>query len=84
MLTGGNNIGRIGVLQSIEKHIGSYTIAHVKDSRGSNFSTRMENLLVIGDGKTSAISLPKGDGIRLTLIEDRDNRLGEGAEEDDE
>ena len=31
-LTGGNNIGRIGILQSVEKHPGSFDIAHVKDS----------------------------------------------------
>ena len=34
MLTGGNNIGRIGVISSIEKHLGSYDIGNVKDSTG--------------------------------------------------
>lgn len=60
VLTGGNNIGRIGVLQSIEKHPGSYDIAHIKDSNGQVFATRLTNAFVIGDGKTAAISLPKG------------------------
>jgi len=32
LVTGGNNIGRVGVLQHIEKHPGSFDIAHVKDS----------------------------------------------------
>jgi len=70
MLTGGNNIGRIGILQSLEKHPGSFEIAHVKDSNGKIFSTRLGNVMVIGDGKTPAISLPKGDGIKLSLIEE--------------
>lgn len=60
MLIGGNNIGRIGVLQSVEKHPGSYDIAHIKDHSGQAFATRLSNAFVIGDGKTSAISLPKG------------------------
>jgi small subunit ribosomal protein S4e len=87
MTTGGNNIGRIGSLQSIEKHQGSYDIAHVKDSRGNSFATRVSNIFVIGDGKTNAISLPKGDGLRYTNIEERDKRFaatGELEEEDDE
>merc|ERR1719498_1968201 len=81
MLTGGNNIGRIGILQSVEKHQGSFDIAHVKDSNGHSFATRVEYVFVIGDGKNPAISLPKGDGLKLTLIEERDAKIDE--EEDD-
>lgn len=68
----GNNIGRIGILQSMEKHPGSFEIAHVKDSKGHLFATRMGNIMVIGDCKEPAISIPKGDGLRSTLIEERD------------
>ena len=82
MLTGGNNIGRIGILQSIEKHPGSFDIAHIKDSRGHNFSTRIGNVMVIGDGKTPAISLPKGEGIKLSLIEERDQKMDEEESEE--
>lgn len=87
MLIGGNNIGRIGNLQSLEKHPGSFEIAHVKDTTGQNFSTRLSNIIVIGDGKTPAISIPKGEGIRLSLIQERDARLGDesaGAVSDEE
>jgi small subunit ribosomal protein S4e len=80
-LTGGNNIGRIGILQSIEKHPGSFDIAHVKDSTGHTFATRVGNIFVIGDGKNPAISLPKGDGLKLTLIEERDAKVDEEEEE---
>merc|ERR1712048_1531519 len=41
---GGNNIGRVGVLQHVEHHPGSYEIAHVKDARGHSFATRLENI----------------------------------------
>jgi len=84
MLTGGNNIGRIGILQSIEKHPGSFEIAHVKDSTGHIFSTRVSNILIIGDGKTPAISLPKGEGLRLTLIEERNSKQVEDDEDVEE
>jgi len=80
-LTGGNNIGRIGILQSIEKHPGSFDIAHVKDAFGNVFATRVEYIFVIGDGKNPAISLPKGDGLKLTLIQERDNRVDDEEDE---
>ena len=83
-LTGGNNIGRIGTLTSIEKHIGSYDIAHIKDVRGHTFSTRLSNCMVIGDGKKPAISLPRGEGIAYSLIEKRDMRLGNEVDDEDE
>merc|ERR1711939_997003 len=84
MITGGNNIGRIGTLQSLEKHPGSFEIAHVKDTKGNIFSTRLGNIMVIGDGKEPAISIPKGEGLKLTLMEERDKRLGDEDEGDDE
>jgi len=84
MITGGNNIGRIGHLQSMEKHPGSYEIAHVRDSTGNIFATRLGNVMVIGDSKAAVISLPKGEGIKLSLIEERARRLGNEEEEEDD
>jgi len=84
MLIGGNNVGRIGVLTSIEKHPGSYEICHVKDTKGNSFATRLENILVIGDGKSTTVSIPRGEGIRLTLIQERDARRGDEASDDEE
>merc|ERR1719446_827723 len=87
MLIGGNNIGRIGVLQSVEKHPGSFDTANVIDAKDNKFTTRISNVFVIGDGKTPSISLPKGEGIKLTLIEERalkgDDEEEEAAEESD-
>jgi len=83
-LTGGNNIGRIGILQSVEKHPGSFDIGHVKDATGKSFATRIENVFVIGDGKSPAISLPKGEGIKLSLIEERDAKIDEEFDADEE
>ena len=84
ILTGGNNIGRIGSLSSVERHPGTFDIAHIKDARGNVFSTRISNVFVIGDGKTNIISLPKGEGIALSLIEERDAKRGEVEEEADD
>lgn len=75
MTIGGNNIGRIGVLQHIEKHPGSFDIAHVKDSRGQAFATRANNIFVIGEGKKPIISLLSNKGIKLGLLEEREERL---------
>lgn len=84
-INGGNNIGRVGVLQHIEQHSGSYNIAHVKDARGNSFATRLDNVFIIGEGgKKSAISLPKKQGIAMTLIEEREDRFGALVEESEE
>jgi small subunit ribosomal protein S4e len=70
MINGGRNTGRVGVIASLEKHKGSFTIAHVKDSNGNAFTTRAENVFVIGaPGKGALISLPKGKGLKLSIVE---------------
>jgi len=89
MITGGNNIGRVGHLQALEKHPGSFEIAKIRDETGNTFATRLGNVMVIGDSKEPVISLPKGRGVRLSLIEERAIRLGheeasEDAEEDED
>ena len=71
MISGGNNIGRVGVIAHLEKHPGSFEIVHVKDALGHTFATRLHNVFVIGNGTKPWISLPKGNGIKLSIVEDR-------------
>lgn len=40
MVTGGHNLGRVGVITSRERHPGSFDIVHVRDSLGHSFATR--------------------------------------------
>jgi len=75
LVTGGNNIGRVGVLQHVEKHPGSFDIAHVKDANGHSFATRCGNIFVIGEGKKPMISLLPQKGLKLTPVEERNERL---------
>lgn len=80
MINGGSkNIGRIGIIQKIQLHETGFDIVTVKDPRNKVFATRASNVFVIGEGKKTAISIPKGAGIRYTVIEERDMRA-----EDDE
>lgn len=81
-VTGGNNIGRAGSLMHVEHHPGSYEIVHIRDSNGQSFSTRVSNIFVIGSGKKAMIKLPKRDGVRQTLIQERNSKIA--AQEDDE
>lgn len=76
MITSGNNIGRVGILGHRDKHPGSFEIAHLKDSAGHHFATRLQNVMVIGKEEKPWISLPKGNGIKLNIIEDRKKRMG--------
>jgi len=76
LVIGGNNIGRIGVLQHVEKHPGSFDIAHIRDSQGSTFATRVSNIFVIGEGKKPVISVLANKGIKLNPLEERNIKLG--------
>ncbi|KAL4506814.1 hypothetical protein ABPG72_001235 [Tetrahymena utriculariae] len=71
----GNNIGRVGIIQHIEKHQGSFDICHVKDAKGNAFATRLGNIFVLGQGKKSWIELPSGDGVRETILEERKRKF---------
>merc|ERR1712135_88547 len=41
MVTGGRNLGRVGIIMHREKHPGSFDIVHVKDAAGHSFATRL-------------------------------------------
>lgn len=75
MITGGNNIGRVGVISNRERHPGSFDIVHLKDNAGNSFATRINNVFVIGKGNKPLIALPKGKGIKLSVMEERQLRL---------
>eukprot|EP00439_Symbiodinium_sp_Y106_P025693 s48_g3.t1 len=70
MISGGNNIGRVGTITHREKHPGSFEIIHIKDTAGHSFNTRLENVFVIGQANKPWISLPKGNGVKLSIVED--------------
>jgi small subunit ribosomal protein S4e len=74
-ITGGRNMGRVGVIIHRERHHGGFDIVHVKDALGHTFATRLTNVFVIGQGNKPWISLPKQKGIKLTIAEERDRRL---------
>ena len=71
MITRGSNTGRIGTLVKIERHEASFDIVTISDSKGHTFCTRLQNVFVIGTGNKSLVSIPKGRGIKKTIIEER-------------
>ncbi|KAM3588857.1 40S ribosomal protein S4 [Umbelopsis sp. WA50703] len=74
MTTGGRNIGRVGNIVHIERHMGGCEIVHVKDALDRPFATTIDNIFVIGDHQRSWVSLPKHKGIKLTIGEERDSK----------
>ena len=74
-VTGGNNIGRVGIILHRERHLGSFDIVHIKDAHGKQFSTRISNIFVIGKGKKSLITLPKDNGIYLNAMEKKEEKI---------
>lgn len=76
MVTGGRNRGRIGIIKHREKHKGSFEIVHVQDAAGQEFATRLGNVFTIGKGTKPWITLPKGKGIKLSIVEEAKKRAG--------
>jgi small subunit ribosomal protein S4e len=75
MVTKGRSTGRVGTVVHLERHPGSFDIAHIKDSVGHTFATRLSNIFTIGkteDAATCMISLPHGKGIKLDIFQQRD------------
>merc|ERR1712060_146086 len=79
MVTGGNNIGRVGALMHVEHHPGSYEIVQVKDTAGNVFATRLSNIFVVGQNKKALITLPKLKGVRRSLVEERNHKIASYA-----
>jgi len=67
MVTGGRNMGRVGVVTHRERHDGGFNIVHIKDAIDNSFATRESNVFVIGKEKPW-ISLPKGKGVKVRLL----------------
>jgi len=74
LITGGRNMGRVGVITHRERHHGGFDVVHVKDALDRQFATRLSNVFVIGKGDKPWISLPRGKGVKLTISEERDKR----------
>ena len=70
MVTGGRNRGRVGIIKSREKHKGSFETVHIQDALGHEFATRLGNVFTVGKGSKPWVSLPKGKGIKLSIIEE--------------
>ncbi|KAJ6444001.1 MYB DNA-binding domain containing protein [Purpureocillium lavendulum] len=81
MVTGGRNMGRVGVITHRERHDGGFNIVHIKDAIDNSFATRESNVFVIGQDKPW-ISLPKGKGVKLSIAEERDRRRSAAVVDD--
>jgi len=73
-VTKGKNTGRVGTITHIERHPGSFDIVSIRDKAGHELSTRLYNVFVVGSGGKSEVSIPKGKGVRLTILEERERK----------
>merc|ERR1711935_1038075 len=72
-VSGGNNIGRVGVLQHIEAHAGSYDIAHGKDSQIT---------LPKKNGIMQTLIEARDERMGRQVVADEESSAAEEAEED--
>jgi len=76
MVTGGANRGRIGSIVSLERHPGALDLAHMRDAQGHEFVTRKDNIFVIANSEDSvSITLPKMKGVKMSIVEEREQKL---------
>jgi len=80
MITGGHNLGRVGVITSRERHPGSFDIVHVKDAANNTFATRLSYVFLIGKGNKPWVSLPADRGVKKSIAEEREKRLTKAAQ----
>merc|ERR1712224_496917 len=71
MVVQGRNRGRVGKIRKIERHLGSYNLAHIVDDRGDIFVTRENNVFVIGRNKSEVV-LSSDEGVKLSILEQQD------------
>ncbi|KDD75424.1 hypothetical protein H632_c691p0 [Helicosporidium sp. ATCC 50920] len=76
MVTGGHNNGRVGTITHTERHKGSFDIVQIRDAAGHVFATRATNVFVIGKGDKALVSLPKGKGVRRSILEEQAAQFG--------
>merc|ERR1711868_108136 len=77
VITKGQNQGRVGVITGREKHVGSFEIVHIKDTKKRSFATRISNVFCIAaKDDTEMVTLPRGKGLRDNILEERKKRLG--------
>jgi len=77
MVTSGHNLGRVGVIEHKEKHMGSFDIVHLKDAAGQKFATRSHNVFIIGKNQP-LVTLPVLKGVRLNILQERNLRRAKG------
>ncbi|KAK7831106.1 microtubule-associated protein 70-2 [Quercus suber] len=68
------------VLLHVYDHKGTFETVHIPNATGHEFTTRLGNVFTIGKGTKPWVSLSKGKGIKLTIIEEARKRLGAQTE----
>jgi len=72
----GKSRGRVGTITNIKPHPGAQTIVSLTDVRGQTFLTPSHNVFVIGPNMNRVrITLPKGEGVKKGIAEDRELRI---------
>lgn len=77
----GKNIGCVGIVRSIKKHLGGFLMASLEDLNGRMFITKADNIIAIGSNGASMITLPKDKGIRISAMAESNLAYGELTEE---
>lgn len=73
-ISDGNNKGRVGTITHISKLDGNHDIVTLKDANNHIFTTRIGYVFIIGKGDKPVITLPKQNGLALSILEEAEKR----------
>ncbi|EHB11431.1 40S ribosomal protein S4 [Heterocephalus glaber] len=59
MVTGGANLGKIGVITNRKRHPGSFDVAHVKDANDNRFATQLSHILLLAKAINHGFLFPE-------------------------
>jgi ribosomal protein S4E len=75
MVSENSNNRRVGTIIHTSKLDRNFNVVILKDARGHNFNTRINQLLILGKIGKSVISLLKGNGFKIYVQEEPEDRL---------
>ena len=81
-ISDGNNRGRVGRIVSIKQFPGSNDLVTLQDAKKRVFTTKIWYVFVIGKGEKAEIRLPKRRGLKMTILEEAEERLKNERERD--
>lgn len=69
-------------LLTVSKFPGSYDLVTLIDEKKTKFTTRIDYVMPIGSNNKTFLTIPVGNGVKRTILEEREMKINAEEEED--